>query len=398
MDLKVDNESLTYIDKACQVFANRISNDILHILCNEDNILPVLEVEIKQLEYLITSYMEDDRFSTVNFQKIHSRLGSLVGQKLCNNIKEEARVFLCSKIENVLDVITKSVDCFSSDDEGHNFMECSENRKPTMYKKQLICLIHYVLSVLSQNLEVKSNAKAENCYKEWEEAEACSCIYHTRRSKKNSLSRNGSFKNSARAFSKNDVDGRLARKLYYDETDCDQNIVKNGPSVSLNTVKDVDISSDEDEKSDEEDDLDLFYTPPSSPSFFDDSSDSEDEFNDTQLPKYDCFIESDFPTKLDCDVFNAICYADITLDKEKYPNTYKWFHSISLYSKEERERWPNLKDQKMTPHSPSPPLNSSHCTDSPKSSTTSRNWLRITGANSPKTALRSSPSRFEVIK
>nr|CAH7745431.1 unnamed protein product [Callosobruchus chinensis] len=392
-DQKVDTESMTYIDKACQVFANRISNDILHILCNEDNIMQVLEVEIKQLEYLITSYMEDNRFSSVNFQKIHSRLGSLVGQKLYNNIKEEARMFLCSKIENVLDVVTKSVDCFSSDDEGHHFKEHSENRKPTIYKKQLICLIHYVLSVLSQNLETKPDAKPEDCYKDWEEAEACLCIYHTRRSKKNSLSRNGSFKNSTRTFLKNDVDGRLVKRLHYDETDCDRNIIKNGLNVSLNSLKDLDISSDEDEM--DSDGEDRFYTPPSSPSFLEDSSDSEDEFNDTQLPKYDYFIESDFPTKVDCDVFNAICYADATIDKEKYPNTYKWYHCISLYTKEEREKWPNLKDSKMT-HSPDTSLSSSHCTDSPKSSTASRNWLRITGANSPKTALRSSPSRLDM--
>lgn len=41
----------------------------------------------------------------------------------------------------------------------------------------------------------------------------------------------------------------------------------------------------------DDDDEDDFYTPPSSPSVLDIESESADEFNDTELPKYDVFIE-----------------------------------------------------------------------------------------------------------
>lgn len=223
VDRKSEIDSIVYIDKACQVFANRISNDILYILCNEDNILQTLEIEIKQLELLITSYMDDYRFSTVNFQKIHSRLGILIGQKLYNNIKEEVRVLIYSKIANLLDVLTKSVDCFSSDDESHNCKEVSEYRKPTIYKKQLICLIHHILSILAQNCETKRFENEDECVKDWENAEACTCVYHVRRIKKTGLCRNGSFKDSRIMKSPTET---TARKLCYNDSDGDQNFGK----------------------------------------------------------------------------------------------------------------------------------------------------------------------------
>lgn len=115
------------------------------------------------------------------------------------------------------------------------------------------------------------------------------------------------------------------------------------------------FSSDEDSDDESEDN---FYTPPSSPSLLIEDSESEDEFNDTELPKLDVYIErwfiilylviiiltwieyifSEYPTKLDLEVFNAINYAEVTIDRTKYPNVYKWYHSISLYNREERER------------------------------------------------------------
>lgn len=223
-DKKSDIDSIVYIDKACQVFANRISNDILYILCNQDNILQTLEIEIKQLELLITSYMEDNRFLNINFQKIHSRLGILVGQKLYNNIKEEIRVFICNKIENLLDSLTKSVDCFSSDDESHNFKDISDYLKPTMYKKQLICLINYILNILSQNYDNKQIGNEDENIKSWDTAEACTCVYHIRRTKKSGLSRSGSFKMNSRII-KSEYDN-ISKKLFLDESDGDQNFGK----------------------------------------------------------------------------------------------------------------------------------------------------------------------------
>lgn len=46
----------------------------------------------------------------------------------------------------------------------------------------------------------------------------------------------------------------------------------------------------------------------------------------------------DFPTKLDCDVYNALSYSECKLDRDRHPNVYRWHHNISLYPLSERER------------------------------------------------------------
>ncbi|XP_072376175.1 ankyrin repeat and LEM domain-containing protein 2 homolog [Diabrotica undecimpunctata] len=379
-----NSDSIIYIDKACQVFANRVSNDILYILCSEDNILQILETEIKQLELLVTSYMDDSRFSLINFQKIHSRLGILVGQKLYNNLKENIRGFLCGKLETLLDNLTKSIDCFSSDDESHN-LEVAESRKPTLHKRQLICLLHYILNVLSQNFDSKQGAEEGGCVKDWDKAEACTCVYHSRRSKRNnSVSRSNSFKNHSKVFGTGNLEP-VTRKLSFSEEDKnDSSCVPNGFNLS-GISNSVVSSSDEDSESE-----DKFYTPPHSPSLIKSDSESDDEFADSELPKHDVFIEGDNPTKVDCEVFNALYFSEVKLDNKKYPNIYRWYHTISLYTQEERDSWGHLKDQqKAKVDIPNSSLNVSFNVDSPRTSTPSKSWLRITGANSPKTALKS---------
>lgn len=196
---KKELKPVSYIDKACQVFSNRISNDVLHILCKEyNNIAPVLEIEMKQLELLVASYMEDARFAGINFQKVHSRLGALVGNKLCHNIKDDSRQFLCSKLEYLLECVTKSLDCFSSDDEAIHFRDQNEMKKPTSHKRQLICLVEFILdSMRSKFVSVLNLDNEEECVADWCKAEECHCVYRVRKWKKNSLSRSGSAKNKS---------------------------------------------------------------------------------------------------------------------------------------------------------------------------------------------------------
>lgn len=50
----------------------------------------------------------------------------------------------------------------------------------------------------------------------------------------------------------------------------------------------IEMSSDE---SDSDEDEENFYTPPASPSLLQTELDSEDEFMDSELPKYDVFME-----------------------------------------------------------------------------------------------------------
>ncbi|CAH0560246.1 unnamed protein product [Brassicogethes aeneus] len=374
-----------YIDKACQVFSNRISNDILYILCSEyNNIAPVLETEMKQLELLVTSYMEDNRFSGVNFQKVHSRLGALVANKLRHNVDEESRLFLCDKLEYLLECITRSLDYFSSDDESASHRrDADESKRATSYKKQLICLVRVVLARMAARYDARLDLDGEcACAVDWEASEECACAYHVRRAKKNSLSRSGSLKN--RNLFRNGVENVSVKLCFDDDDDVATHNLNHHNTLNSSLNELMTESSSEDEE---------FYTPPSSPCFPDDS-DSDSEFNDTKLPANDVFIEGIRPTKTDFDVFNALKYSKCALNQKTHPNVYRWRHNIALYSESERERWPSpnhlklkQKEAKM-PSTPNSSFNVSQIHDPPLSSTPSKSWLRITGANSPISAFR----------
>lgn len=67
-------------------------------------------------------------------------------------------------------------------------------------------------------------------------------------------------------------------------------IVRNEVNINKNYNQ---LDFNDNDNADDENEEEIFYTPPSSPSLLidDDTNDSEDEFNDTELPKYDVFIE-----------------------------------------------------------------------------------------------------------
>ncbi|ENN71399.1 hypothetical protein YQE_11903, partial [Dendroctonus ponderosae] len=169
----------------------------------------------------------------------------------------------------------------------------------------------------------------------------------------------------------------VSKKLCFgEELETDGNLVGANGDLGLN------INSDESSKSDSDDE---FYTPPMSPSKIrsSETSDSEEQFTDAELPQMEMFLEGSFPTKTDYMVFEALRYANCEIDRMKYPTVYKWRHSISLYRESEREAWPSPhnKNETIEPQSPKPAFSS------PKP------WLRITGANSPRLAIKSMNKR-----
>ncbi|XP_060531948.1 ankyrin repeat and LEM domain-containing protein 2 isoform X1 [Cylas formicarius] len=374
---KMDFDPLFYVDKASHVFSTRILNNISFALCCKeeeyDNALKTLETDIKQLELLMNSYMSDHRFSnSINFQKIHPRVGDQVGHKLYLNVKDTDGSILVYKIEDIAESVVKMLDCFSSDDEGQCHGQVMEN-KPTTYRRQLICLLSSITSVLSQYLSQNNNEQEENNIKHiWDHLEECSCIYHTKKPKKNTLSRSNSCKNQSRNMPKNDLQ-IVSKKLFFTEDELDINNDNNGFYLNEN----FDPESSEEE----------FYTAPNSPSMLTEcNSDSEDDFNDTELPTQELYLEGDYPTQTDCAVYNALRSAQCDIDKKKYPNTYRWHHHINLFSDSERLSWPNPRNSKSPTH-----LSLVKSPDSSKSipntsTPTKPSWLRVTGANSPRAA------------
>ncbi|KAF7280255.1 hypothetical protein GWI33_006251 [Rhynchophorus ferrugineus] len=366
---------LLYVDKAFQVFANRVLANVFSITksgeCAYEAIAKNCESDVKFLESLMSSYIEDDRFTKwLNFQKAHSRLAQLVARKLTgDSAKDGNRPALVNKLESFLENIVKKSDYFSSDDEGPNCKDAII--KPTVYRKQVVCLWSRIKANLDSNQQHPDQEAGEPggvlSNSAWDAYDVCNCVFHPKKPKRTNLSRNSSLKNH--------------RPRKFDLQSVSKKLCFNDDLLSTNNLKgangDLGLGLSDSSKSDTEEE---FYTPPSSPTKFDSDSDSKEEFSDAEPPKIEVFLEGAHPSKTDCAVFNALQYAECSININQFPLVYKWYHSISLYSVSERDSWPNPHKQ------PSPPAEQ----HSPKSFLAHKpSWLRVTGTNSPKAAYKS---------
>ncbi|XP_044747761.1 ankyrin repeat and LEM domain-containing protein 2 homolog isoform X2 [Coccinella septempunctata] len=176
------------LERACQVFATRFSKNILNN--GEKNLINILDAEIKQLEIVILSYMNDNRFSEIDFSNVHCRLSYLIAQKL----NSELSIF--EKIESLIEVCSQSFDCFSSDDESANFKDSAQVKNGTSIREQFLCLAHSILNHLNQNLEPYcDNVTEQDCVEIWGNLTSCPCVLYPRKSRRNSnLQRSNSRK------------------------------------------------------------------------------------------------------------------------------------------------------------------------------------------------------------
>lgn len=216
-----------YLEKSCQVFGHRISQPVLNMLNNEYNsTVQTLESEIKHLEQLMTSYMEDSRFLTVDFSVVHSRLGLLISNRLKEVLKREDDFdFVHKKLESLLERCNKHLDYFSSDDESINHRQTRQvKKKSTSTNKQLMCLLEFVLNSLSNSDVVVTEVNTEaECVAVWNGAKCCSCVWQAKGTKKlSSLSRSNSLKLASRnlyTVAKNNEDNNISRRLSFDDED-----------------------------------------------------------------------------------------------------------------------------------------------------------------------------------
>lgn len=283
---KNDLSPFLYVEKTCQVFANRILNDILHTMETEDSSpnTVLLETQMKQLMSVISSFKDDNRFNHVNFQAVHSRISSLIADKLLEVINEEQNYDqICQTLEKWLDVSGNNLDCFSSDDESINQRQLYSKlyKKTTSQNKQVVCLLQCLLTKLKNELEpvVSSANTEEECIKIWSKAKECSCILQSKFVKRNKRHENliNTFKGNARF----NILENVSRKLTYSESN-DSISADDGNSA----CKIFEYKIEESSSSDEE-----FYTPPSSPNFAELEDSDDDVFNDSKLPEIDVFIE-----------------------------------------------------------------------------------------------------------
>ncbi|KAL3265406.1 hypothetical protein HHI36_009611 [Cryptolaemus montrouzieri] len=341
------------LEKACEVFATRFANNILNAV--NGNLINILDTEMKQLEIVILSYMDDNRFSNINFKCVHCRLSNLIAQKLYYKFNEEfEKIEMFRKIESLIEICSKSFDCFSSDDESANSKDVVP-KKGTSIKKQLLCLAHSILSQFVGSLGPHcDNVTEEDCVEIWEGLTPCTCVLYARRSRKNANFQRNNSKKYTLGSSLDPV-----RRLFQEEKE------------EMNCLDENCILSES------------YFTPTATPDLSEEEDD-DDEFDDARsLDDYDAYIEGKFPSKTDGAVFNAIKYSGCDIDKIVYPNIYLWKHNVAQFSDEERMSWRYQKNAD-SPLSCTSPQKASL----PLTSTPSKSWLRITGVNSPKNIKR----------
>ncbi|KRT82481.1 hypothetical protein AMK59_4868, partial [Oryctes borbonicus] len=366
--LKPELSPFMCLEKSCQVFAHRIAIDILNIIETEDTTGDILETQMKFLEQLILSYLDDGRFSNINFHSVHARLATLVYLQLHENGIDDGSIKLY--MEKMQENCNKNFDCFSSDDESAYYRTTLTLKKSTSSNKQLLCVVSSILNLLKEIESIsKMCTSEEDCQNVWSECEKCTCVWQVRNMRKSgSLKRNSQkLKMSIRNCYDN-----VSRKLTFGTDELDHEDIKNGHDIQH--ASDT-VSSD-----------DEFYTPPSSPSLLRELSDDE-EFDESLVPDSDIFIEGNQPTKLDHDVYNALKYALNKLNPKDYPNIYKWHHTVSQYDEKEKESWCSPKVEKYIFNAPkltsTPNRNIGSNKDELPIHASPKSWFRITGANSP---------------
>lgn len=199
------------VEKSCQVFAKRLGLGFTHALTAENEfIAECLKSEIKHLQQTVSSYLDDPRFQTVDFQLLHSRVAQLVAQKLRfdNQFSDDSEVLVKELIEISLTNV-KNGDAYSSDEEDVNLPYRQHSKKFDKTRKknkdvssQIKCLANYILKwITAKNIDqsYKTLKTEEECVDIWSSLHKCNCSWQTeqfiRNSRKNASIKRNHIKN-----------------------------------------------------------------------------------------------------------------------------------------------------------------------------------------------------------
>lgn len=339
---------LLYVEKSCQVFAKRIADGLIHRITivhrvqTDDIIYETLWPEVKHIQRVVSSFMDDSRFVSVDFHRIHSRISLLACSKL-NTLPQEDLEFILSCLQLEAKVV-KNTDTVSSDEEDSGTVSDpvqyrsqkiipSNDKTESLIDQQVKCFEKNILSALmnhcgeNTNISNVSSALAtteEECKSMWSNASPCLCKLQNnlfvRRSRVGSSFKR-TCKNSGVTYK---TMQEISRRLNFScQQGDDNNETHRGQDLGSGGSGDVD-------KDGNYSDDDKFFTPPGSP------HDSNEEFADVSDGE-NVFIEGNTPGKVDLDVLHALAGVDIL--QQKYPNIYRWRHGILLYPEKEREQW-----------------------------------------------------------
>lgn len=427
---------LLCIERTCQVFAKRIADALIFSLTSEPEVAgDSLKGEAKHLQHTMFTYMDDERFQKIDFALIHSRLAQLVVFKFKHQTHD------LDDINNLVEFLVKlrcpNDDIFSSDDE----------RKPVSYRgttrvknthvidAHIKCLASFICEELTEAEVTKAPATSEGeCSEIWDKASKCRCDWKIEAFERNSK-KNTSFRKNRSILSTSPKNDSFIRRLSFDYDIGDGKLQRNESEkpMSINSpagdngatiftvdmakcqVIEAEISEDDSAASCNSEDGDEYQTAS-------EHSEHEEEDEGPELDMHEAsdravaepFIYGEEPRKMDRLVFDALCECNINV--QQFPNVYRWRHTVALYSPTERDKWkpaPSADEslssmsvcaspgaqtprraRASAPLASSPAARSTPCKDGRGECCRAvplqvSNWLRVTGPNSPRSAVAS---------
>ncbi|KAG6463223.1 hypothetical protein O3G_MSEX013749 [Manduca sexta] len=358
---------LLCIERTCQVFAKRIADALnFSLTAKLDVASESLRSEAKHLQHTIFTYMDDERFQSIDFALIHSRLAQLVVYKLKQQTKDLDDIN--SLVEFLVKLRCPNDDIFSSDDERKPPYRGSNRTKMThVIDEHVRCLSSFICEELIENDIMKGPAISEiECADIWDRASKCICDWKVeieRNSKKNA-----SFRKNRSILSTSPKNDSFIRRLNF-EHDIGDGKLQPAPAprpISVNspagdsatltphathsppstpstppklyTVKmdkcqvvDAEISDDDSVASCESSCEDAYETAD------EDARDADDMSDASARALAEPYIYGEEPSKMDRLVFEALWQLPVSPDQ--FPHVYRWRHSVALYSKDERDKW-----------------------------------------------------------
>ncbi|KAM3965913.1 LOW QUALITY PROTEIN: ankyrin repeat and LEM domain-containing protein 2 [Aphomia sociella] len=430
---------LLCIERTCQVFATRIADALIFSLTTEPETAgESLKGEAKHLQHTIFTYMDDERFQKIDFALIHSRLAQVVVFKLKQQTSD------LDDINNLVEFLVKlrcpNDDIFSSDDERNPVSYRGTNRMKNNHviDAHVRCLASFICEEFTENEVMRGPAISQvECSEIWKKASKCRCDWKIDAFERNSK-KNTSFRKNRSILSTSPKSESFIRRLSFDHDIGDGKLQRNESEkpVSVNspagdnpaTIFTVDMGKCQvvEAEISEDDSVTSCHSDGEEYRTASEQSDNE-EPEDVELDMREAsdravaepFIYGEEPSKMDRLVFDALC--DCQISVQQYPNVYRWRHTVALYSPTEREKWksaPTADDSVSSVSLCASPLSRTHWRGRPPASPASpaspvgpaarstpckgdrgessravplqvSNWLRVTGPNSPRSALAS---------
>jgi hypothetical protein len=201
-----------YVEKSCQVFAKRISDGLAVVGRSAqvgDSVPDMLQPEIRHLQDLVSSFKDDTRFISVDFNLVHSRIAVIVAAKLIDLASDELE-FVTSGLKS-----TVSPSSCSYSDEEDDVSVCYRNthayaerqRKTDCEHNQVKCVAEHILCALEREQSDREISKTngakkeirvrteEECMRMWSDASKCLCFRQNQNFMRNTR-KGSSFKRS----------------------------------------------------------------------------------------------------------------------------------------------------------------------------------------------------------